>query len=183
MTTLDTLFDVLIEKGSERYGSEAINQLQHALQCATLAERSGASSALITAALFLDIGHLIRDDEGAAERGIDLRHEDSGSETLGSLFGEDVCEPVRLHVDAKRYLCAVNPKYYDTLSQGSITSLKVQGGIMSTEEAETFAASPHGKHAAALRVWDDRAKDPSAETPDLSYFRQHAENALIQTRA
>jgi len=181
MAPLDELFELLAKKGAARYGMEAVNQLEHALQCATLAERSGASSALITAALFHDIGHLIEDDEGAAARGLDLRHEVSGARALADLFGPKVSETVRLHVEAKRYLCAVEPRYFDELSLASETSLKVQGGPFTDEEATAFAAGPYAKNAAALRRWDDLAKDPEAVTPDLAHFRAHAEKAFTNS--
>ena len=116
MNGLDELFRLLEEKGGARYGGEQVNQLQHALQCAALAERTKAPDSLVIAALLHDIGHLSHDDEGLAARGLDARHEDTGAEVLSRFFGPDVTEPVRLHVEAKRYLCTANPRYFDRLS-------------------------------------------------------------------
>ncbi len=178
MTDPDELFDLLAAKGAARYGDAEVSQLQHALQCAALAERAGASDALIMAALFHDIGHLLEDDEGAAARGLDLRHEDSGANALASLFGPEAAEPVRLHVAAKRYLCAVNARYFDRLSPASVISLQVQGGAFDVTATEKFAALPHARDAIALRAWDDLAKDPRATPPPLAHFRARAEASL-----
>lgn len=169
---VETLFHLLEEKGGSRYGGEAVSQLDHALQSAMQAQAAGAGDALITAALLHDVGHLIgKGDEGLAAQGIDARHEESGAVYLERYFVEGVSEPVRLHVDAKRYLCRVDPSYWDTLSEGSKISLEVQGGVMSPTEAETFAAKPFGKEAADLRRWDDLAKDPAIKPPPLAHYR------------
>lgn len=177
----DEIFGILETKGSARYGGEDVSQLQHALQCAALAERARASDHQVTAALFHDIGHLIVDDEGAALNGIDLEHEASGADALEALFGPDVAEPVRLHVQAKRYLCATNARHMSRLSEASTLSLKIQGGPMSAGEAEHFAAQPHGRAAIALRSWDDAAKDPNAQTPTLDHYRARARRILLQS--
>ena len=109
--------DVLTKTGGERYGGEAISQLQHALQCASLAEAADASPALISAALLHDIGHLVdRHSEGAAAAGIDRLHEKIGAGYLEKAFGPAVSIPVLLHVAAKRYLCAVDSRYFGGLS-------------------------------------------------------------------
>ena len=172
------VFHVIATKGAARYGAEPVSQLEHALQCAALAERAGAPSSLITAALLHDIGHLIEDDETAVARGLDLCHEVCGALALRALFPKAVTEPIRLHVSAKRYLCAVNEGYFNRLSPASVASLALQGGPMAPAEAAEFAETPYAKAAAALRVWDDLAKDPTAQTPDLAHFRRHAEAAL-----
>ena len=180
MIGFDEIFEILETKGGARYGGEDISQLQHALQCATLAERAGASDHMVTAALFHDIGHLIVDDEGAAGRGIDLVHEECGAEALARLFGPEVAEPVRLHVEAKRYLCTANPRYAERLSEASTLSLNVQGGPMDADAATRFAKGPHARSAMALRSWDEAAKDPEAQTPPLSHFRETAQRVRLQ---
>ena len=180
MIGFDEIFEILESKGGARYGGEGVSQLQHALQCATLAERAGASDDMIVAALFHDIGHLILDDEGAAARGRDLIHEECGAAALEPLFGPGVAEPVRLHVEAKRYLSAINPRYLERLSEASTLSLQVQGGPMDADSAARFADGPHARSAMALRSWDEAAKDPEAVTPPLAHFRQTAERLRLQ---
>lgn len=120
---------LLEKKGSRRYGLAAVSQLQHALQAALLAEQSGGDAALVTAALLHDIGHMVHGlGEDPAAAGVDDRHEELGRAYLATLFGPAVTEPVRLHVAAKRYLCATEPDYFDTLSPDSVRSLALQGG-------------------------------------------------------
>jgi gamma-butyrobetaine dioxygenase len=56
----------------------------------------------------------------------------SGSRWLATYFGPEVCEPVRLHVPAKRYLCATDSTFMAGLSAASIHTLKLQGERLST---------------------------------------------------
>ncbi len=170
-SALAPIVQCFITNGSEQYGREAVTQLQHALQCAFLAEAAQQSSTLITACLLHDVGHLLHDlGEDAAVRGIDDRHEYRALPFLSQHFPPAVTETVRLHVNAKRYLCATQADYWDALSLASQLSLELQGGIFSEAEAIAFIQQPHAKDAVQLRIWDDLAKDPQAKTPDLSHF-------------
>lgn len=83
---------------------------------------------------------------------------------------EASCEPVRLHVEAKKYLCAVDSDYWESLSSASKQSLEWQGGIFSEAEAEKFIAQPYASQAVRLRHWDDLAKVVDLSTPDLDHF-------------
>ncbi len=166
-----TLRDMIAAKGGELYGGEAVTQEQHALQCAQLAEDEGAPDHLIAAALLHDIGHLMEHDfEDALERGEDRFHENLGNRFLGAWFGPEVTEPVRLHVAAKRYLCATDPDYFDTLSPASVQSLRIQGGTMSAEEIAEFEENPGYEDAVRLRHWDDTGKDPEMKTAGIDHF-------------
>jgi phosphonate degradation associated HDIG domain protein len=165
---IERLFD---ERGSSLYGGEAVTQLEHALQAAALAESSGADAATIVAALLHDIGHLLHSlPEDAPDNGIDDVHEQLACQWLGNHFGPAVTEPVRLHVDAKRYLCAVDPEYQASLSGPSLQSLKLQGGPFSADQAQQFAQNPYFDRAVRLRRWDDLAKVPGLRTPGLEHF-------------
>jgi phosphonate degradation associated HDIG domain protein len=169
--SLEEITNLLTQKGTAMYGREAISQLEHALQCATLAELAGESNEIITACLLHDFGHLIHNlGEQAADEGIDDRHEYRAIPYLRSLFAESVTEPIRLHVDAKRYFCFVSKDYWATLSAASKKSLELQGGIFSSVEAEAFINQPHAKEAVQLRIWDDQAKVPGKMTPNLAHF-------------
>lgn len=169
------LYELIEERGETLYGGEAVTQLQHALQCAQLAENEGASPALITAALLHDVGHLLEDDfEDAPAHDADRRHEDLGDAFLARWFGPDVTEPVRLHVAAKRYLCAVEPGYLAGLSPASRHSLMLQGGPMNETEVAEFEAGPHAEDAVRLRRWDDLGKAPSMQTATLAHFLGYA---------
>ena len=178
MSALDEIRAAFGKRGGDTYG-EGVSQLQHALQCAACAERDGASPALIAATLLHDIGHLIHDlPQDIADQGIDAQHESLGSAFLSQHFGTEVTEPVRLHVAAKRYLATTEQGYYDLLSAASIQSLKLQGGLMSKDECDHFAAERHADDAIKLRRWDDEGKIVGAKTPDLGHFERYVRASL-----
>lgn len=163
--------DIVDGKGHRLYGLSAVNQRAHALQAAMLAEQAGSSPALIVASLLHDIGHMVHDlGENPAERGIDDKHEELGHAWLTRWFGPDVTEPVRLHVAAKRFLCASEPDYFSKLSKDSVRSLDLQGGPMSGEEMAAYRANPWSEAATALRRFDEGAKVKGLETPPLQHF-------------
>jgi phosphonate degradation associated HDIG domain protein len=162
------LFDA---KGGRMYSGEPVTQLEHALQTAALAEAAGADAAMITAALLHDLGHMLNDQgETPTQRGIDDVHQYFALPFLRPLFADDVLEPIRLHVDAKRYLCATRPGYHDALSADSRRSLALQGGAYSAADAGEFAARSGSSRAVALRLWDDAAKIAGMQTPPLAHF-------------
>lgn len=163
--TLETISGWLRERGSGPYGGEAVTQQAHALQCATRALADGAGQALITAAFLHDIGHL---SDSADDRR--HPHERIAARMLESLFPPAVTEPIRMHVDAKRYLCAAEPLYWCGLSEASRRSLEWQGGPFSADEAAAFIATPFAEDAVRLRRWDDAAKVPGAPTYSLDHF-------------
>lgn len=146
--------------GRQRYDEE-VSQLDHALQTAALARAGDADDELVAAALLHDVGHLLElRDDGVRSGDVydDLGHEAKGARFLTSLYAPAVIAPIALHVAAKRYRCAVDPPYLDTLSAGSARSLARQGGPMSAAEAEQFASRPGANEAVRLRGWDDGAK-------------------------
>lgn len=163
--TLESIVKWLRSRGGTVYAGEPVSQLSHAMQCATLAMRNDATSDLVTAALLHDIGHL---SDNADER---LQpHDRLAAALLEGLFPPPVVEPIRLHVSAKRYLCAVEPAYWNGLSAMSRQSLEWQGGPFSVEECAGFIAQPFAEDAIRLRRWDDAAKVPQAPTFPLDYF-------------
>lgn len=177
------VLQLFAERGDSDYGSESVNQREHALQAAHLARQAGADAALVAAALLHDVGHLLHNlPDDAPEQGIDDRHEELGHRWLARHFRPEVAEPVRLHVAAKRYLCSVDDEYYEHLSESSRVSLALQGGPMSAEEAEGFRASPHFEAALRLRRWDDEAKDPDLVVPGLIAYVPDLEAALAGGR-
>ena len=164
MDRIDTLLELYENKGTAQYGREAVTQTAHALQAAALAETEGAAPALVAASLLHDVGHLLAKRESQNE---DDKHEDIGWGFLKQQFGAAVAEPVRLHVPAKRYLCAVEPEYFGILSPASVRSLDLQGGRLTADEAATFRRVPFAEDAVRLRRWDDQAKVPGARTKTL----------------
>jgi [1-hydroxy-2-(trimethylamino)ethyl]phosphonate dioxygenase len=184
MDALETIVGLFAERGARAYLGEPVSQLEHALQAARLAVEQEAPDALVVAALLHDIGHLLDDRAAdAGDRGVDERHEDKGDCFLSQYFEKDVTEPIRLHVSAKRYLCAVDDVYLNRLSQASTRSLEMQGGPMSRAEVEAFAPLPHADAAVALRVWDDEAKQPGLGVPGLDEYIPYLHRALLRTAA
>lgn len=168
------LLEIFVGRATRRYGLSAINQLQHALQAAALAEADNAPPATVLASLLHDVGHMVHDlGEDPAARGVDDVHEELGATWLAERFGPEVSEPVRLHVTAKRYLCTVEPDYFSKLTPDSVRSLKLQGGPMSPDEVTAFRADPFHAEAVRLRRYDEGAKDPRAQTPDFDHYLRH----------
>jgi phosphonate degradation associated HDIG domain protein len=166
------------ERGDALYIGEPVSQTEHALQTAWAAEQAGSAPAVIAAALLHDIGHLLHDlPESCSQAGIDDAHEDRGARWLARHFGPDVAEPVRLHVAAKRFLCATDPTYRGLLSEASLQSLGLQGGPFTPDEAAQFRGQPHAEAAVALRRFDERAKVPGLATPPFVHFRAYLEAA------
>lgn len=165
--------------GGSMYGGEAVTQLEHALQCAELARKHNASNELITASLLHDIGHLLHDlPDDASDNGIDDVHELLGEKYLTKHFKLGAVEPVKLHVQAKRYLCATEPGYLEKLSTPSKISLEFQGGVMDKDEVALFEKNEFYKEAVDLRRWDDLAKDPNLVSPSIETFTNAIELSL-----
>jgi len=179
MTIIDQFFSLFRTKGQGAYFGEAVTETEHALQCAHLAEKSAANDELIVAALLHDVGHLLHDlPENIAEQGRDARHEEGGADWLAVHFGPAVVDPVRLHVAAKRYLCAVEPSYLLALSPASQLSLRLQGGPFNPHEVGRFEREPWFRSAVAVRRWDDEAKVPGLVVADLEHYRGYLKAVL-----
>lgn len=168
---LDDIRALFERHGGISYSGEPVTQRQHALQCAMLAEEANAGDALVAAALLHDLGHLLNlNGDTPTARGIDDMHQYFALPFLRPVLPDSVLEPIRLHVDAKRYLCAIDNGYYGRLSADSKRSLQLQGGVFSQEEADAFSRQPYAADAVRLRQWDDAAKDASLATPALEHF-------------
>lgn len=170
--TTQELFELYETRGREPYG-EAITQTEHALQCAALARNEGARDALIVAALFHDVGHLVlgvQNEPGFRLDAEDDEHEAIGARVLAPLFGPAVAQSVSMHVTAKRWRCTTDPGYYDRLSEASKMTLRAQGGLLSDEECLRFEEHPGFPDALALRTWDDEAKIEGLEVGALADY-------------
>ncbi len=171
MQIKETIAAMFAARGDSEYGGESVTQIEHALQCALLAEQAHSSPALIVAALLHDVGHLLHElPDDTPDQGIDDHHENRGYHFLKKHFDPAVTEPVRQHVAAKRYLCTVDPRYLGLLSEPSIVSFHLQGGMMSDQELNEFRQSPHWEDSLQLRKWDDSAKVIDLETPPVEHF-------------
>ncbi len=162
---IEQLFET---RGAARYGGEAVTQLEHALQCAALAEQDGASPSLIAACLLHDFGHLLSDR--TPDPAVDDGHQYAALPFLRGVFPAAVLQPIRLHVEAKRYLCAIVPGYWESLSLASRASLTLQGGVLGTSELRRFIEQPLAIDAVRLRRYDDAAKTARKKTPPLAHY-------------
>ena len=159
------------DHGGIEYSGEGVTQLEHALQAAQLAESGGASDALVTAAFLHDLGHLLNlQGDTPTARGVDDQHQYFAIPFIRPLFPPAVVEAIRLHVDAKRALCALEPEYYANLSEDSKRSLTLQGGIFGRQDLEAFLAKPFAEDAMRVRRWDDAAKVAGATTPPIGHY-------------
>ena len=177
---VDYLLNLLEKKGSDlQYGNEDVSQLEHALQCAELVEENKLSNSTITAALLHDIGHLLYEGVDPIHDGKDGHHENIGADYLAQYYGEEVINPIRAHVDSKKYLTCVEDGYYNSLSEASQLSLQAQGGPFSKEEADEFINKPFMKEAVEMRRFDDMAKVLNKVTPDLNHFKHYLEKTFL----
>jgi phosphonate degradation associated HDIG domain protein len=178
---VDEIFTVFREYGSEQYLGEQVSMTEHMLQAAYAAEQDGAPPRLVAAALLHDYGHFIHDlPADAADHGIDTRHEEVAHAFLSRHFGPDVAEPIRMHVAAKRYLCATDPSYLAQLSPASLHSLELQGGPFDATQVAEFERSPHAADAVRLRRYDDLGKVAGLATPVLEHYRPVLEAAMLR---
>jgi gamma-butyrobetaine dioxygenase len=160
-------------RGSAAYFGERVSMTEHGLQAAHFAQVQAAPATLIVAALLHDVGHLLEAaPDDIEDWTLDARHEEIGARWLARHFPAAVSEPVRLHVPAKRYLCATDAAYFARLSAASVHTLKLQGGPMSGAEIAQFEAQPFWREAVRLRHWDDQGKVAGLQTLPLA---AHAE--------
>jgi predicted HD phosphohydrolase len=191
--TVERVMAMLAEAGEHSYGGEAVSQLEHALQAATLAQEQGHDEEFVVACLLHDLGHLTDEAQEVldADAGTDadgalrerrrseaLEHGAEGAAFLEGVASERMRYLIAGHAAAKRYLCTTDPSYYDRLSPVSKRTMTDQGGLMSPEEVATFAANPWAQDLVALRRFDDEAKEPGMATSPLEAFRPMLERQL-----
>lgn len=170
-TIVPFIEDIFLRRGSDSYLGEEVTMSEHMLQGAQLAEKAGADEELVAAALLHDIGHYTSEfPEDSLEKGINNYHDEAGASVLRRFFPGRVTDCVRYHVDAKRYLCAVDPGYFDRLSDASIHTLNLQGGPMNEGEVAGFKALEHCDDIVQVRFWDEEGKVKGVKTPDISYY-------------
>jgi [1-hydroxy-2-(trimethylamino)ethyl]phosphonate dioxygenase len=172
MSVVDEVFSIFEQRGATAYFGERISITEHCLQAAYFARQESAPVALVVAALVHDIGHLVIDTPDELDDwDTDAKHEEVGARWLAQRLRPEVTEPVRLHVPAKRYLCATDPNYVAMLSHPSIVSLKLQGGPMLPAELLQFETERYGQDAVRVRRWDDQGKVAGLKTPGLAEYR------------
>ena len=154
------------------YIGEELTMSEHMIQTAMLAEKNKCTNDLICSSLLHDYGHFVLEDPNQlVSNHIDGNHETIGANYLKEYFSNEIIEPILLHVDAKKYL-ARNKKYFNGLSEASKTSLKLQGGIMSDNEAKQFEQSKNYKNAIKLRRFDEGAKKQNIKIKDIKDYKE-----------
>jgi phosphonate degradation associated HDIG domain protein len=166
---------------AQEYLGEDITLIEHMVQCGDLAKSDRAPDWLVVAALLHDVGHiLIPDAQEAQDAGSDRHHDEVGASWLTQRFPNNVVQAVKLHVDAKKYLVATNPEYFDKLSAASKATLLIQGGAFSPRECEDFLRQDFADEAVQLRLWDDTAKVRGISDASLDRFRDAIEKVASQ---
>jgi gamma-butyrobetaine dioxygenase len=172
VSVADEVLSIYGARGAGAYFGERVSMTEHGLQAAWFAQSEGAPEPLIIAALLHDIGHLLEAvPDDLAEWTTDARHEEVGARWLARRFGPGISEPVRLHVPAKRYLCATDRQYFERLSPASVHTLALQGGPMSAPETQAFEGERYHRQALQVRRWDDQGKVAGLATPSLEVYR------------
>lgn len=170
---MNTITNLFAQSGQDAYFGEPVTQLEHALQCAQLAEQNGADRETVVAAFLHDIGHLLPPEltGGYMDGYGTVDHERLGADFLRQRgFSEKVAQLIENHVNAKRYLVYKNPDYFARLSEASLRTLAFQGGPMTTDEAAAFERHPYFREILQVRGWDEQAKLPGLPTRDVGYY-------------
>ena len=180
---IEFIFDLFAKRGAEEYMGESVTMSQHMEQTAACAVADNAPDSLVISALLHDIGHFVGEHPiDALENGNDNYHDEIGARFLKPHFPPSVTEPVRLHVAAKRYLCATDKDYHGRLSAASVNSLKVQGGPMDKAEVEQFEVNAHHQDAVRLRLYDDDGKVAGLSIKPVTDYRTELESLLLQNQ-
>jgi len=176
------IVDEIINKyqnNNSLYIGEKVTMTEHMIQTAMLAEKNQSPTSLICACLLHDYGHLIIEDpDQLVSKLVDGKHEDIGFNFLKNYFKPEVVEPIKLHVQAKRYLCR-NKSYWSTLSEASKVSLKLQGGVMNDSEAKKFISFKFHDKAILLRKYDEEGKIPNTKIKKIEEYRNLINSQLI----
>ena len=179
---MQQIVDEIINKyknNSSLYIGEKVTMTEHMIQTAMLAEENHSPGSLICACLLHDYGHfIIEDPDHLVSKSMDGKHEDIGFNFLNNYFRSEVVEPIRLHVQAKRYLCR-EKSYWNALSNASKVSLKLQGDVMNDDEAKKFVSLKFHNNAILLRKYDDEGKIPNAKMKKIEEYRDLISSQLI----
>ena len=178
MNVIEKIIDKF-QNNKSLYIGEKVTIAEHMIQSAMMAEKTKSKDTLICSCLLHDYGHFILDDPDELVREKkDGKHEDVGYEYLKKYFKEEIVEPIKNHVLAKRYL-ARDQKYFNLLSPASITSLKLQGGLMSDDEAQIFEKNKYFKDSIKLRRFDEAAKNEGVKIKDIIEYKSLLQASLI----
>ena len=169
---------ILDRHGDREYNGMGLSVLEHMLQSAAEAETADAETQVVIATLLHDIGHFVVEFPADMKNTEDTGHDEVGAAMLEPYFGPEIVEPIRQHVRAKRYLCTVEPSYYDNMTIPVKHSFRLQGGMMSAAEVKEFEALPFSEVATKLRRWCDFAMIPGRKTKQFEEYYSLIESVL-----
>ena len=154
------------------YIGEKVTMSEHMIQTAMLAEKAKCNDDLICSCLLHDYGHFILDNpDELVKENLDGKHEDIGYEYLKNIFKKEIIEPIKYHVQAKRYL-ARDKNYFELLSEASKISLKLQGGVLNDDESTKFEEQDYFKSTILLRKFDDAAKKTDIKMKSIHDYKK-----------
>ena len=176
------IVDEIINKyktNNSLYIGEKITISNHMIQTAMLAEKDNSPKSLVCSCLLHDYGHfIIENPDLLVSKLLDGKHEYLAFKFLNKYFKPNIVEPIKLHVQAKRYLCR-NKSYWSSLSEASKVSLKLQGGVMKDKEAKKFISLKFHEDAILLRKYDDDGKIPNIKMKTIEDYRNLINSQLI----
>ena len=178
MNIIDKIISNFINNKS-LYIGEKVTISEHMIQSAMIAEKAKSSSSLICSCLLHDYGHFILENpDDLVRKKVDGKHEYIGYEYLKKFFNKDVVEPIKYHVLAKRYL-ARGKKYFNSLSDASKISLKLQGGVLNKKESKKFEKKDYFKQSIKLRKFDEVAKKTDIKMKSIIEYKDLLSSQLI----
>ena len=178
MNIIDKIISNFINSKS-LYIGEKVTIAEHMIQSAMIAENTKSSSNLICSCLLHDYGHFIlKNPDKLVSKNLDGKHEDIGYEYLRKFFKKEAVEPIKYHVLAKRYL-AREKKYFNSLSDASKISLKLQGGVLNKKESKEFEKKNFFKHSIKLRKFDEAAKRTNIKIKSIIEYKDLLNSQLI----
>ncbi len=166
---LSEIIDLYNNCGNDNYYGEKVSKTEHMIQCAVSAELAGEPDYIVVSCLLHDIGHFLAKDDtngyGVADHG------KVGYNYLRSMcVDRRVCNLVRKHTDAKRYLVTIDNKKYDQLSEASKRTLEFQGGKMNNDELRDMLSDPCLDDILKVRKYDDMGKRENVTLPKIEAF-------------
>lgn len=170
--------NILDRHGDREYNGLGLSVMEHMLQSASEAETAHAEIHEVVATLLHDIGHFVVEFPSDMKNTEDTGHDEVGAGMLEPFFGPEIVEPIRQHVRAKRYLCTVEPSYYDKMTLPVKHTFRLQGGMMSAEEVKEFEALPFAEGATRLRRWCDLGMIPGRKTKKFEGYYPLIESVL-----
>ena len=178
MNIIDKIISNFINNKS-LYIGEKVTISEHMIQSAMIAEKAKSPSCLICSCLLHDYGHFILEDpDKLVRKKVDGKHEEIGYEYLKKFFNKDVVKPIKYHVLAKRYL-ARDKKYFNSLSDASKISLKLQGGALNKGESKKFEKKDFFKHSIKLRKFDEAAKRTDIKIKSIIEYKDLLNSQLL----